>query len=385
MATDVIKTKELPIVGQQVDVTLYDRLVASHQVTSDMRATTGIPIGLLAERFMAQDVIGQIASKNLFGTDAPDSETGTDGDMYFQLEGSEVISVYVKYNGSWLLLALGDDNWSAFLAGQPFDLISMDAESVAAYAFYNNQNIRRVIMPNCKNVYDYAFAKSSVKNIQFDSIEHIWPYAFAECTEFYKDPPIHFDLRTCRYIDEFAFYKCRYVSSGGAYNTRLRDVETIGSHAFFDSRIFGTGLGTESTLNLPYCKTIGEKAFSAEYTQYSNTFDGIILPRVERLENRCFDMTDLSTAGGKIIRIGPYIEYMYAPFFIITDYTFYIEAVEPPELVQSLDGGTIGSTARIPLHIYVPAQSVDAYKEASVWSFYESVIEAIPEEVNANE
>jgi hypothetical protein len=98
-------------------------------------------------------------------------------------------------------------------------------------------------------------------------------------------------------------------------------------------------------------------------------------------------MTDLSNEGGKIVRIGPYIEYMYCPFFMIADYTFYIEAIEPPELVQSLDGGTIGEnpTARIPLHIYVPAQSVDAYKEASVWSFYASVIEAIPEEVNANE
>lgn len=382
MATDVIKTKELPIVGQQVDVTLYDRLVASHQVTSDMRATTGIPIGLLAERFMAQDVIGQIASKNLFGTDAPDSETGMDGDMYFQLEGSEVISVYVKYSGTWLLLALGDDNWSAFLAGQPFDLISMDAESVAAYAFQHNRSIRRVIMPSCKNVYDYAFNDASITGLSMTSVEHIWPHAFDACTSLRGE----IDLRTCRWVDDYAFQNCNYTSGTGTDTfIRLRDAETIGTSAFYSSGLLANYL---LDLNLPYCKTIGSGAFSTYYDIYKAQFNSIILPRVESIGTRAFGSVSNIT---KTVQIGPYIESMgQTPFqggTWVEGATFTIEAVEPPELFTGLEGDTTTTppTARMPAHIYVPAQSVDAYKEASVWSFYASVIEAIPEEVNANE
>lgn len=375
MATDVIKTKELPIVGQQVDVTLYDRLVASHKVTSDMRATTGIPIGLLAERFMAQDVIGQIASKNLFGSEAPDSETGTDGDMYYQLEGGEVVSVYVKYNGTWLLLALGDDNWSAFLAGQPFDLISMDAESVAAYAFQHNTAIRRVIMPSCKNVYDYAFNDSSITALMMQSVEHIWPHAFDECKSLRGD----IDLRSCRWVDDYAFQNCNYDGASTTF-IRLRDVEIIGQNAFYSSGLINN---TQMDLNLQYCKTIGANAFNTYYTNYSNDVNSIILPRVETIGARAFGSINNTT---KTVSIGPYIESMGTdPFQSCTwieGATLTIEAVEPPELLIGLEGDTTSNppTARMPANIYVPADSVDAYKEASTWSYYASVIEAIPEQ-----
>ena len=54
-----------------------------------------------------------------------------------------------------------------------------------------------------------------------------------------------------------------------------------------------------------------------------------------------------------------------------------VKAVTPPTLASSAFAGMPGN-----VNIYVPANSVDAYKTASGWSSWEQCIQAIPEEVN---
>lgn len=371
----LIRTKDMPIISQEIDVTLYDRLISTHQVTESTRATTGIPIGLLAQRFLSQDVIGSISSKNRFGTEVPDPDLGTDGDLYFRLSGETVHSVYVKLNGTWIILALGDDNWSNFLAGLPFDLISMDAESVAAYAFANNTSIRNVVMPSCLNVYNYGFASSSIKELQMENVEHIWPHAFEKCTGLTG----LIDLRKCKYIDASAFESCR---SSGATSTEvlLEDAIEIGDSAFYESSLFKREGINAMGLNLPNCTTIGRLAFGIFYSNYIAHFKELILPSIETIGVQAFRGITLSSG---IVRIGKNCTDMgECPFFHAGDvqsWDIHIEAEEPPMLVGNLANTGLEDLV-IPRHIYVPSDSVQTYKDNGVWGQYSTVIEAEPEE-----
>lgn len=371
----LIRTKDMPIISQEIDVTLYDRLISTHQVTESTRATTGIPIGLLAQRFLSQDVIGTISSKNRFGTEIPDPDLGTDGDLYFRLSGETVNSVYVKLNGTWIILALGDDNWSNFLAGRPFDLISMDAESVAAYAFANNTSIRNVVMPSCLNVYDYGFASSSIKELQMENVEHIWPHAFEKC---YGIKGV-IDLQKCKYIDDSAFEACHASGSSGGQIV-LRDAITIGDSAFYESNLFQRSGADAIGLYLPNCTHIYDHAFGRYDIRYQVYFREINLPSIEYIGTQAFRQVELSTL---VVRLGPNCANLNeVPFYHcpLGNWTFHISAEVPPILVTSLSEGTTETLVK-PLHIYVPSSSVQAYKDDPVWGKYAAVIEADPEEV----
>lgn len=56
--------------------------------------------------------------------------------------------------------------------------------------------------------------------------------------------------------------------------------------------------------------------------------------------------------------------------------TVYCEPTTPPTISNGTNNIFYGSTALA--HIYVPSESVDAYKQAQYWSDYASIIEAMP-------
>ena len=56
----------------------------------------------------------------------------------------------------------------------------------------------------------------------------------------------------------------------------------------------------------------------------------------------------------------------------------YCKSINPP-IVPSLPFGMITDTEGQTAKIYVPAESVEAYKTATNWSAYASIIEALPQ------
>lgn len=156
-------------------------------------------------------------------------------------------------------------------------------------------------------------------------------------------------------IDNGAFYNCNVL-----YSVNIPDsIETIGNYAFWNC----SGMTKfETSLNT---KTIGDYALD-----HTNSIEGIYMPdSVTHIGKHAF-----SDTGTRTIVIGSGIT-------SIDDYAFYnchdvdyilIQATTPPSL------GTGVFDGRLNYPIYVPCESVDTYKSASVWSNYADRIQCIP-------
>lgn len=380
MAEDLIKIKDFPIIDEYENINAEDRVVATH-VSGSSRQTVAITVNALGQKIV-NDAPNSIAiPRNYFGYDDPTSSEGKNGDMYFKLMSGTadkvITSTFVKINGQWISFQVTDDNWRKFLEGQGFDVISYDATSVKAHAFENNQMINNVIMPNVINIYEYAFASSSIKTMSFPKCTYIGDYAFKDCSAIRNGSQISLpaidtigahafdgfggssnratmDITNVRVIQNHAFY-----TPGNLWNNMVDGVldlpncENIGDHAF--ASYGDTGNLRIQKVNLPAIKTIGEQAF--RYIQGPNNFEMHIGPNCEFIGSQIFYWVQIPNNKGSI----------------------YVEALTPPVLDFPFYGDTSGPLW-YPEHIYVPYPSVQAYKEASNWSYYASLIEAIPEE-----
>ena len=75
--------------------------------------------------------------------------------------------------------------------------------------------------------------------------------------------------------------------------------------------------------------------------------------------------------GPKVTSIG---RYLYGTSFPANFKSLTVRAVTPPTADSNMLYGSVGKDFKI----YVPTESVNAYKSASVWSTYSNKIEAIP-------
>jgi len=91
------------------------------------------------------------------------------------------------------------------------------------------------------------------------------------------------------------------------------------------------------------------------------------LPEIQNIGQYAFGEHTIPT-----VDIGSTCTYLnIQPFYNGTITDLIVRAVTPPNMASNL-----GCT---PTHIYVPADSVAAYKAHARWSAYESIIEAIQE------
>lgn len=387
MANDLIKIKDFPILDEPEDINLEDRVVATHSDGSS-RQSVGITVAALGEKFNSDAQGSSLIPRNLFGTDEPSSDVGNNNDLYFRTQTTDnttiIIASYIKINGTWVSFQVTDDNWRKFLEGQGFDLISYDLTSVKAHAFENNQEINSVIIPNCTHIYEYAFHESSVSSLYFPKLVYIGDYALCDLSELSGT----IDISSVEEIGEYGFAGPNTpYSSVPDYtlNGDFSNLVTIGDYAFFQNyaKFFVEHSAVEKVLTLPKAETIGERAFGATYSQLVKVFDKIYLPSIVSLSTQAFrrlarNLTDEGRylefhIGPNCESIGNYIFYDSS----LSTFIIYCEAVNPPTLSGRFD---YSYSTTNPYRIYVPESSVQAYKEASGWSVYADVIEAIPEE-----
>lgn len=221
----------------------------------------------------------------------------------------------------------------------------------------------------------YTFYEAYIGRINLQNITEVGPYAF------YNGRATNIVLPNCTTLGNYAFYKINNTDD----NITTHDfskVETIGTQCFYESHIAGF-------LDLPECRSIGENAFRScsritglslpKLTSISSqafnfctfTFD-ITLPSIVSIGNNAFNHTTSTnfTIGPNCTSIGTGIFNAGAG---VTN--LYVQATIPPTLSGRFKG-TSGMSGVS--HIYVPADSVAAYKAANNWSIYESIIEAIP-------
>ena len=303
-------------------------------------------------------------------------------------------------NGEWYPFKISDDNWNKFLNGEAFDVISM-AKSVKAHAFEDNSLLRRVIMPECENVYEYAFKGSSIRELSMPKLERAWEYSFAETTNWVPNTTL--DLPALETIDNNAF-RGIYLGSGNPVYMNIENVETIGATAFYESGsiTFLPYEGPLKDLILPKCTSIGDSAFSCFYSYLSQAFHNIILDSIETIGDSVFHRNEFKADANNhaTVRFGPNITSIGSSIFSTTsdlgsrgtDPTYghniygdwidlYIEAVNPPSLAGFFNSAMVQSTTLVESlfpNIYVPEESVNVYKTHSAWSRYADYIQAIP-------
>ena len=402
---NTIKTKELPIVSLDVEINTDDRVVATHVVDANTRETVGITVGALRDKFLADATGTSLFPRNIFDTVDPTSDVGNDGDLYFKTNSGTVESAYFKMNGEWYPFKISDDNWNKFLNGEAFDVISM-AKSVKAHAFENNSLLSRVIMPECENVYEYAFKGSSIRELSMPKLERAWEYSFADTDNWV--PNSRFEFPSLKAIDSNAFRDIHYLPNKKNIYLDISNVETIGSGAFYESPavVFLPYTAPYRELILPRCTSIGSGAFGCFYHDFRNCIHNVDLESIELIGEQAFRSNDFrgdSSNHGRI-RLGPNITriesgILYNIYNNIgyrgTDPTYghniygayldmYIEAVTPPTLsgffygwLVSFDDKNIWVECIFP-NIYVPEESVNVYKTHANWSRYADYIQAIP-------
>ena len=422
MASDVVKTKELPVVDQYTDVSLDDRVVASHIIEGEERETVAITVGALGEKFLSEANTTNLFPRNYFGTTVPSDDFGNNGDLYFLIVNNTIDTGYYKMNDSWKSFKLGD-GWDGFLSGTAFDLVSK-AETIDNTAvknvFQGNTLLRKVVMPKCKTVPANTFKGSYITYLSMPEVETIGDSAFQNTTHWERNTPdTPMELKKLKTIGDNAFDYFRITDSKPIYMD-ISNVEDIGDFAFWSGVSFiimpietvevsGQTI-TRTNIILPKCKTIGEKAFGTDVTTNMRQVHYITLERIESIDDDAFVYCEFEWAtesdhariifGSHITHIGTRIlrearktgdrgadpVYTGQGNIYGANLDMYVKATTPPTLDGLFDykainvpGGTDYVRQIIP-NIYVPEGSVNLYKSATNWSAYADYIQAIPPE-----
>jgi hypothetical protein len=202
--------------------------------------------------------------------------------------------------------------------------------SIGGEAFYNCTGLTSIVIPNSvTTIGDFAFSGCESLPIE-NNIRYADIYAVKAVD---KNLTTYSLKSNTKWIGESAFYGC----SGLTSITIPDSVTSIGYNAFQ----YCSGL---TSVTIPDSVTsIGQSAFQ-----------------------NCSGLTSI-TIGSGVTSIGTYAFYDCTSLTSVT-----VNATTPP----TLGDGVFATSNDCP--IYVPSGSVDAYKAASVWSDYESRIQAIP-------
>lgn len=241
--------------------------------------------------------------------------------------------------------------------------------SIGDREYYSDQTITDFELPVCKTIGSEAFANSSLKYINAPMCTNIGNSAFFNCNEMAGE---RLDFSGVTVIGERAFEGCDNWS-GSVPSAYIPNVVEIKASAFSDSSL-RPYYDLNRTLELPKCEIIGNWAFGASTSNYNYDAIRIVkLPAIKTIGNNVFRVQGGSVSRHlNLVELGPNCTEIGTGNFSFTSAgVLYVRAVTPPSLW--------GAFAQDPAHIYVPASSVNAYKSASNWSTYSSIIEAIPE------
>ena len=203
--------------------------------------------------------------------------------------------------------------------------------SIGTYAFQGCTNLKSAVIPDSVTIIsNYAFQRAAMTTIELgNGVQTIGSYAFDQCTVL-KTANIPDSVTS---IGSYAFQHCYVLGE-----IRIPDgVTIISSYAFQNCR---------SARNL----TIGENVTKIDYSAFAG----------------CDAITEVIIPSS-VTEVGSYAFYSCDSLASVT-----ILAETPPKSGQSM----FTSTSTL-ANIYVPADSVEAYKSTSYWANFKSKITAI--------
>ena len=224
--------------------------------------------------------------------------------------------------------------------------------SIGGYAFYNCSSLTSVIIPDSvTSIGGYAFYNcSSLTSVIIpDSVTSIGYEAFRVCTSL-TSVTIGNSVTS---IGEYAFYKCSSLTSV----TIPDSVTSIGENAFSNcSSLTSVTIGNSVT-------SIGISAFSGCSSLTSVTISDSVTSIGSSAFSGCSSLTSV-TIGNSVTSIG---EDAFNRCISLEE--VYCKPTTPPAGYSYMfDNNALGRK------IYVPAESVEAYKSAAYWKFYADYI-----------
>lgn len=205
----------------------------------------------------------------------------------------------------------------------------------------------------------YLFHGSMIRDVESVDVITVQDRVFEGCSNLRK-----INLPNCTSIGQYAF-SCNRTTYAGTVSINLPALQTIGAYAF--NGFYGTDNTAEVVF--PACTYVGQYAF-----QHSSsnplTVKSLSFPAVTQMGGSSFVRIIAETLdiGENCTSMGS------TPLANATVTNLIVRATTPPTLGTNAG---LGNNANI-THIYVPADYVNTYKNTSRWSSYASIIEAIP-------
>ena len=264
---------------------------------------------------------------------------------------------------------------SEYVDNQGVLYTSLNNLTLNSFAFEGQTTLQSIILPDDLEVIGQgAFSGcSSLESVTLGTnLKEIGAEAFNECGSL-TEITIPENVEA---ISENVFYRCsslpvennlRYADTYlveavdktlSTYSIK-KGTKWIGSDAF-------KGCTSLTSITIPNSVTsIGESAFENCTGLTSITFPNSVTSIGNLAFNSCSGLTSI-TIGNSVTWIG---DYAFRNCTMATSIT--CEATTPPLLGSSNDLSNVTA-------VYVPSESVEAYKNATNWSYYSDVIQAIP-------
>ena len=196
-------------------------------------------------------------------------------------------------------------------------------------------------------VYSSAFEYKLVETVDLPNCLYVGSKAF-----YYCDSLSTISLPACTTLYDYAFRYC-----GNLTTVSMPKCSYVGSQCFFHC-------DSLSTISLPACTTLYDYAF-----RYCGNLSSVSLPNVVRMSGYCFaNCVSLQTISL------PNCSYVsrYAFWSCTNLKTIYMGTARSVVAKMTQSNALLDCSAL--QSIYVPASLVDAYKKASNWSYYSSLI-----------